>query len=163
MGVNQGGNSSGLLFRKYMGDLSDYLKSEFGDTIGSKIVAHVLWAYDLVLLSDELHGIWKQLGGLKQLCENNQTIVNGIKTKLMVFGSNEKVSLEFNSNSIEQVIVMNTSASCLEVYTYQTGIPLNTIIPSYATKLGMHYLVLSKNWNYSVDFHLRQCFTSFTP
>ena len=57
MGVNQGGNSSGLLFRKYMGDLSDYLKSEFGDTIGSKIVAHVLWAYDLVLLSDELHGI----------------------------------------------------------------------------------------------------------
>ena len=103
MGVNQGGNASGFLFRKYMADLSDYLKSEFGVTIGNRIIAHVLWADDLILLSDEPKGIVKQLGGLKQFCKKNQTSVNQIKTKLMVFGSNEEISLEFNDSVIQQV------------------------------------------------------------
>ena len=76
MGVNQGGNASGFLFRKYMADLSDYLKSEFGVNIGSTILAHILWADDLILLSDTLGGIQKQLDGLKHFCSKNQMSVN---------------------------------------------------------------------------------------
>ena len=71
-GVNQGGNASGFLFRKYMSDLSDYLKTEFGITIGSSILAHLLWADDLILLSDTLIGMKTQLNGLKKFCYQNQ-------------------------------------------------------------------------------------------
>ena len=71
IGVNQGGNASGFLFRKYMADLSNYLKSQFGITIGNTILAHILWADDLILISDTLNGIKRQLNGLKQFCDKN--------------------------------------------------------------------------------------------
>ena len=46
MGVNQGGIASGLLFRKYLADLSAYLQSEFGVCVGEIIIMHILWADD---------------------------------------------------------------------------------------------------------------------
>ena len=103
IGVNQGGNVSGLLFRKYIADLSDYLDKEFGVVIGNTILAHLLWADDLILISDSIHGLRKQLKGLYNFCSKNQMLVNFIKTKLMVFGSSCKVNVEFNEHIIEQV------------------------------------------------------------
>ena len=103
LGVNQGGTASGLLFRKYMQDLSDYLKKEFGVVIGNTILAHLLWADDLILISDSLMGIKKQLKGLMKFCSKNQMMVNAIKTKIMIFGSKEKISIKFNDILIEQV------------------------------------------------------------
>ena len=64
LGVKQGGNASGLLFRKYMADLSEYLKSEYGIMIDEEIIAHLLWADDLILISDTLDGLknsWRAL------------------------------------------------------------------------------------------------------
>ena len=57
LGVNQGGNASGLLFRKFLSDLSDYLLAEFGICISTEISAHLLWADDLILMSDTEHGL----------------------------------------------------------------------------------------------------------
>ena len=103
VGVNQGGNASGLLFRKYMSDLSDYLHFEFGVVAGDLILAHLLWADDLVLLSDSISGIKKQLSGLQKFCSDNYMIINELKTKVMCFGCDEKIDIEFNGNKIEQV------------------------------------------------------------
>ena len=50
LGVNQGGNASGFLFRKYMADLSHYLHREFAVVVDNKITADMLWADDLVHL-----------------------------------------------------------------------------------------------------------------
>ena len=104
VGVNQGGNASGLLFRKYMSDLSDYLHFEFGVIAGDLILAHLLWADDLVLMSDSLSGIKKQLDGLQRFCSDNHMIINELKTKIMCFGSNETIDIEFNGCKIEQVM-----------------------------------------------------------
>ena len=52
IGVNQGGICSGLLFRKYVSDLEQYLMSEQGICIDGNIVGHLLWADDLILFSD---------------------------------------------------------------------------------------------------------------
>ena len=63
IGVNQGGNASPTLFRRYMSDLMDYLNEQFGVCIGEEIVIHLLWADDLVLFSDTPQGLQKQLDG----------------------------------------------------------------------------------------------------
>ena len=103
MGVNQGGVANGLLFRKYMCDLDNYLKKQHGICIGQEIIAHLLWADDLVLMSDSPHGLQEQLNGLYSFCKNNLMIVNEIKTKCMTIGKCDKIKLEFNNKPIEEV------------------------------------------------------------
>ena len=96
LGVNQGGNASGFLFRKYLADLSEYLYKHVGVCIGDEILAHILWADDLILFSDSVEGLQKQLDGLYSFCRNNCMIVNEIKTKCMVFGGNNNIRIIFN-------------------------------------------------------------------
>ena len=57
IGVNQGGVCSGLLFRKYVADIEQYLMSEMGICIGETIIGHLLWADDLILFSDTITGL----------------------------------------------------------------------------------------------------------
>ena len=103
LGVNQGGVASGPLFRKYIADLDSYLSLEYGVCIGDEIVAHLLWADDLILFSDTCHGLQKQLHGLKQFYYNNHMIVNEMKTKVMVFGNPKRSKKNFNQKCIEEV------------------------------------------------------------
>ena len=102
-GVNQGGNASPTLFRKYLCDLGDYLESRYGIVIGDTILAHLLWADDLVLMSDTREGLQKQLDGLYKFCADNHMIVNELKTKVMVFGGNTKPDIVFNGKLIKIV------------------------------------------------------------
>ena len=81
MGVNQCGVASGLLFRKYKADLDMFLNTEFGVCIGQMIIAHILWADDLILMSDTPEGLQNQLNGLFKCCSKNLLVVNAVKTK----------------------------------------------------------------------------------
>ena len=103
LGVNQGGNASGFLFRKYLSDLSAFLFDKHGVCIGDSILAHILWADDLVLFSDSISGIQKQLDGLFSFCSKNMMIVNELKTKMMVFGNGAKADIFFNGNLLKWV------------------------------------------------------------
>ena len=70
-GVNQGGTLSPLLFRKYLADMSKYLHELFGIIVDDNcIIAHILWADDLILFSDTAEGLHKQMDGLFQFCSN---------------------------------------------------------------------------------------------
>ena len=104
MGVNQGGVASGLLFRKYMADLDMFLNTEFGVYIREMIIAHILWADDLILMSDTPEGLQHQLNGLFKICSKNLLVVNAVKTKCMTIGDSTPLDLHFNGNKIEQVI-----------------------------------------------------------
>ena len=95
IGVNQGGVASGISPRKYRADLESYLSSAHGKCISNKIIAHLLWADDLILFSDTFRGLQIQLDGLTQFCSNNHVIVNEIKTKVMVFGNPKKTETAF--------------------------------------------------------------------
>ena len=93
IGVNQGENISGLLFRKYLTDLDEYLRKEVGDTI----IAHLLWEDDLILVTDSIKELQKQLDGLFNFCSDNMMIVNETKTKVMVCGSARRdIVFKFN-------------------------------------------------------------------
>ena len=85
-----------FLFRKYLKDLDDYLKKTAGVYINETILAHLLWADDLILFSDTEKGIQKQLDGLKEVCEINRMIVNETKTKVMTFGKKNNCNVYFN-------------------------------------------------------------------
>ena len=107
LGVNQGGSASGLLFRKYLSDLGEYLKKEVGICIDDEILAHLLFADDLILVSDTPGGLQKQLDGLYKFCADNLMIVNEIKTKVTVFGNVsgfEDTQFCFNGKTLDNVV-----------------------------------------------------------
>ena len=103
LGVNQGGVASGLLFRKYMQDISDYLSKAVGVCISNEIIVHLLWADDLILFSDTTEGLQKQLNGLYKYCSNNHMIVNETKTKVMCFGRSTEIRVNYNGVPVQQV------------------------------------------------------------
>lgn len=103
-GVNQGGNASPTLFRRYMADLREYLFEHCGICMTEdEIIMHLLWADDLILIADGQAGMQKQLSGLELFCAKNHTAVNEIKTKFMVFGQQTQTCITFNNKPIEQV------------------------------------------------------------
>ena len=108
VGVNQGGNASPTIFREYLSDLRDYLDDFTGVcladiSISDIILLNLLWADDLILVSTTCPGAQKQMDGLELFSEKNQTTVNGIKTKVMVFGKPMDVRITFKGQPIEQV------------------------------------------------------------
>ena len=78
IGVNQGGNASPILFKKYLQDLSDYINNYTGACIDKEIVNQVLWADDLILISTKPSDAQLQLNGLSKFCSPNQMVVNNI-------------------------------------------------------------------------------------
>ena len=103
-GVNQGGCASDILFRRYLADVSDYLTSHSGVCLGDMIMLHLLWADDLILVTEEIDGMQKQLDGLAEFGKENQAIVNDTKTKIMGIGTgDEKIKVHFQGKQIEQV------------------------------------------------------------
>ena len=104
VGVNQGGNASSIIFRKYLSDLRNYLDAKTGVILSDdEILVHLLWADDLIMASTTTLDAQNQLNGLAKFCSKNKSIVNETKTKYMVFGKLEKVQLHFNGHPLEQV------------------------------------------------------------
>ena len=102
--MDQGGVASGLLFRKYTADLRVFLNTEFGVCIGEMIISHILWADDLILMSDSPEGLQHQINGLFRFCSQNLLLVNTVKTKCMVIGHSKPLELYLNGQKIEQVM-----------------------------------------------------------
>ena len=58
----------GMQARQYIADLGEYLSKHVGICVSDNIIAHLLWADDLVPLSDTAAGLQTQLDGLLQFC-----------------------------------------------------------------------------------------------
>ena len=108
IGVNQGGNCSPILFRKYSYDPKNYLDEFTGNCLSTEILLHMLWADDPYMVSCNQANAQHQLDGLSKLCSPNQMIANETKTKYMVFGKTNDFSLVLNGKPIDRV----TSYKC---------------------------------------------------
>ena len=130
VGVNQGGNCSPMLFRrKKTADLIDYMSTYTGICVNDEIVIHRLWADDLFTVANSVSNAQKQMDGLFSFCKSNQTIVNELKTKVMVFGNpKEELHIKFNDTPIEHV----DQCKCL-------GNILNTIRASAGNTFKQNY------------------------
>ena len=96
--VNQGGNASPLLFRRYLSDIKEYLDEYTGICLSDNFILHMLWADDLYMVSRNPAHAQRQLDGLSRFCATNQMLANETKTKYMVFGKETFLSLNLNGN-----------------------------------------------------------------
>ena len=104
VGVNQGGNASPIIFKKYLSDMKDYLKEHTGVVLSDdEILVYLLWADDLINVSTNVQDAQKQLDGVAKFSSKNKAIANTIKTKFTVFGNIKDVKLFFNGKPIEEV------------------------------------------------------------
>ena len=86
MGVRQGCVLSPLLFNIYMADFPRYLSQDIGVHITEEYKINcILWADDIILLSESEDGLNILLGELKEYSDLNQLKVNTDKTKCMIF------------------------------------------------------------------------------
>ena len=81
--MNQGALQSGFcLIRKYLSDLDEYLDIHFGVCVGDMIVAHILWADDLVLMAESISGMQDQLLFQKLIeCQRNKNKMHGYRSQ----------------------------------------------------------------------------------
>ena len=66
-GTNQGGPLSPNIFRCMLSDHSKYIDSNFASVLDDDMVAHMLWADDLVLFADLLEEVKKTTGSVIHL------------------------------------------------------------------------------------------------
>ena len=74
-GVRQGCVLSPLLFNIFLADLSARLDTCEGNVkvSESKEISCLIWADDILILSESEHGLQSKLNNLQQYCENNKT------------------------------------------------------------------------------------------
>ena len=102
-GVLQGGVLSPNLFKLYLEDLPDYLNAEKGIYIGGIKIPYLLFADDLVLMSESPTGLQNLIHGLEMFCSQWHMVVNLTKTKVVVFNSklaNDALPFVFNDNDV---------------------------------------------------------------
>lgn len=94
-GVLQGEIASPMLFNLYISDIGNYLKNAGVRGVsldGASDVSHILYADDLVILTDTQIMAQKALNALAEFCSKNHMKVNKKKTKVMVFRQGGRIS-----------------------------------------------------------------------
>ena len=107
-GVRQGCVLSLLLFNIFLADLQKELDS-CNDNVklgGNKELSCLLWADDILILSESGDGLQRKLNTLGIYCTNNKLSVNTDKTECMVFNKTGRLiedKVLFNSTTIKNV------------------------------------------------------------
>ena len=108
-GVRQGCILSPLLFNIYISDLPDTLnnpKNKPAKVGSNEILSCILWADDLVMISESKEGLREMLHDLSDFSEESGLRINGDKTKCMVFnktGRHIRCNMKINNMVITSV------------------------------------------------------------
>ena len=96
-GVLQGGIISPKLFNLFLADMHEYLDTSQGVKVNNTIFTHLVYADDLVLISENQNGLQVLLENLAEYCRKWHLIVNRNKSKVMLFNTPKKetASLKF--------------------------------------------------------------------
>ena len=102
-GVLQGGILSPKLFNEFLSDIPKYLKAADGLEIAGTIFTHLLYADDIVLISESAKGLQNSIDSLHSFCAKWHLIVNTAKTKVMQIGPKNATNFLYNNQNIENV------------------------------------------------------------
>ena len=113
MGVKQGCPLSPTLFGLYVDGLEKHLL-DMNDidapTLMGVMVPLLLYADDLILMSESAAGLQKQLDALASFCEERQLTVNLSKTKMVVF--------EHRRSDVPDFVLNGAGVERVESYKY---------------------------------------------
>jgi hypothetical protein len=102
-GVLQGGIISPKLFNEFLHDLPQHLNVNDGIKIEGTNFTHLLYADDIVLISNTAKGLQNNINSLHNFCAKWHLIVNTSKTKVMEIGVKNQSSFMYNNVGIENV------------------------------------------------------------
>ena len=107
-GVFQGESLSPFLFSIFLNDIDNYMKlqKQTGIDLQDLFITMILFADDMVILSESIKGLQVGLDRLEEYCDSWGVTVNSDKTKCIVFRKGGKVSLhkwKFKNQTIETV------------------------------------------------------------
>ncbi len=93
------------MFKIFLADLYKYLTTEVGVELSTAIITYILYADDLILVSDSVEGLQKLIDGLFSFCKKWHMIVNLTKTKIIVFNKRKLKDIKFvyDGNEVEIV------------------------------------------------------------
>ena len=119
-GVLQGGVISPSLFKLYIDDMCQYLGDSTGVTVGGTLINHLLFADDLVLMSETSIGLQRLIHKLEIYCHRWHMSLNIFKTKVMVFNEGSQIcrdlaNFTFEGKYINKLIRTNTLVSSFQV------------------------------------------------
>ena len=107
IGVKQGDNLSSTLFNIYINDLTNCFTNSCDPIqIGSSKIHCLMYADDIILLSESASGLANQLRIVSEFCQAWKLSVNTDKSKIMIFEarkSNNTHNFMINSQNLEQV------------------------------------------------------------
>ena len=118
-GVRQGCPLSALLFNIYLNDLFDLLNENNDSNLflspGTKLNV-LMYADDLVILSDSKEGLQNQLDKLESFCTKWKLTINTRKTKVVVFNRGNRpihVTIKINDKPLECVKSVKYLGFCI--------------------------------------------------
>jgi hypothetical protein len=108
VGVRQGCALSPLLFNLFISDLQPWLDNDDAVRLFSRSVSHLLYADDLVILSESPNGLQTRLSSLNDYCVKWKLYINPDKSKVMIFCKTRKkpthdLSFTIGDNNLEIV------------------------------------------------------------
>ncbi|MCO5573659.1 hypothetical protein L7F22_027431 [Adiantum nelumboides] len=111
IGVKQGCPLSPTLFGIYIDELSEYVDiyGDAGSSLAGVMIPLLMYADDVVLISDSPEGLQRQLDALQRFCADKDLIVNLGKTKVIMFNTTQawvtraEHQFTFREEVVEQV------------------------------------------------------------
>ncbi|MCO5606114.1 hypothetical protein L7F22_060301 [Adiantum nelumboides] len=111
IGVKQGCPLSPILFGIYIDELLEYVDTygDAGSSLARVMIPLLLYADDVVLISDFPEGLQRQLDALQRFCADRDLTLNLGKTKVMVFNTTQawvtraEHQFTFRGEMVEQV------------------------------------------------------------
>ncbi len=149
-GLRQGCNLSPLLFNLMVNDLVEVIQLSNSDPpfIGAtKSVSCLMYADDLVLISQNSMGLQNAMDSLQQYCMTWQFTINNKKTQVLVVSSRGKMKLsELNFHIGDSPIETVKSYTYLGLHLTNTGnhkatAHALTVKASYALSILQHYIL----------------------
>ncbi len=107
-GTEQGHPLSPDLFKIFLADLSPLLDFKNCPSLANKIISHLLWADDLILLSLDPQTTQAQLDVLDKFCKTWGIEINELKTKTVIFNKkyindNPEPTFKINGKTLQNV------------------------------------------------------------
>ena len=165
-GVRQGDNLSPTLFNIYLNDLAKELKDlQLGVSLGNTHICILLYADDIVLISEDEQKLQKMLNHVGDWCNKWQMKVNIEKTKIVHFRNKRKpvTNFEFKINNYKIELTNNyrylgiifdehlTFELCARTLAESGGRALSSIISKFKQFKNIGYHTFTKLYDTGVN------------